>query len=91
MARIYIIQLVCQFTSTRFFMNRIVLLNPLYWQLKEAFKWNKDSMCCCDCSCELRLVVDFVPEGVLGDMFLAVYYFFETLLPWKWGPRVFRD
>ena len=37
------------------------------------------------------VVVDFVPENILGDAILCVYYFFVTVLPWHRGPRVFRD
>lgn len=37
------------------------------------------------------VVVDFTPNGFLGDLWLCIYYFFATLLPFNWGPRVFRD
>ena len=35
--------------------------------------------------------MDFVPENIVGDAILCVYYFFATILPWNRGPRVFRD
>ncbi|KAK8829918.1 hypothetical protein WA577_001309, partial [Blastocystis sp. JDR] len=35
-------------------------------------------------------MVDFTPKGFLGDIWLCVYYFFATILPNNWGPRVFR-
>ena len=38
-----------------------------------------------------RVVVDFTPKGVLGDIWLCIYYFFATILPTNWGPKVFRD
>ena len=37
------------------------------------------------------VVVDLTPNGILGDIWLCIYYFFATLLPFNWGPRVFRD
>lgn len=37
------------------------------------------------------VVVDYMPQNILGDVFLCIYYFFASVLPWNWGPRVFRD
>ncbi|KAK8801480.1 hypothetical protein WA171_004622 [Blastocystis sp. BT1] len=57
--------------------NLIMLFVPVIHQIKDLLKLNKD-------------MVDFTPEGFLGDVWLCIYYFFATFLPWNWGPRVFR-
>ena len=36
-------------------------------------------------------IVDYMPQNILGDVFLCIYYFFASVLSWNWGPRVFRD
>ena len=69
-------------------LRRIYLVAPLIPQLKELLKLNQDSM---EVNYHLDLVVDYTPEGFLGDLWLMVYYFVATILPWNWGPRVFRD
>ena len=69
--------------------SRLRLAIPVVIELaKEKYSMKKDSECD---SLPSQVVVDFTPKGVLGDLWLCVYYFFATILPNNWGPRVFRD
>ena len=65
-----------------------LVLPGLVKMMKARYPLKKDSRVC---PLSARVVVDFTPEGVLGDVWLCVYYFFATILPTNWGPKVFRD
>lgn len=69
--------------------SRLRLALPVAVELVKAkYSMKKDSG---RGSLSSRVVVDFTPKGFLGDIWLCVYYFFATILPNNWGPRVFRD
>lgn len=69
--------------------SRLRLALPVVVELAKAkYAMKKDSG---RGSLSSRVVVDFTPKGFLGDIWLCVYYFFATILPNNWGPRVFRD